>query len=130
MRRMGHQCRVPILQQEVGSVTDPDPPRDVDWHNWSPNWYYLINLGYDIVRCPGNQETASRHLKAIRQEHAEFFKQATGKEPDTVPWLIGVYREYTEFEAKTMPASYGYTPTLEGNIDTPRNCWTRIGEMK
>lgn len=92
-------------------------------------WYYLIDLGYDIVRCPGNQEMASKHLQTLRR-HADLWKQfTTGERLDTVPSLIGCYYDYTEEERVILgyPKTYGFTPTLLGSIGTHFSEWPRIG---
>jgi hypothetical protein len=98
-------------------------------------WYYLIHLGYDIVRCPaGNdgavaQKTAEEHLRLLRQHAVLWCQATTGKRADSVPWLIGVYYDYTEDERIRMhyPKSYGYTPTLLGSMATPFPEWERVG---
>lgn len=91
-------------------------------------WYYLIHLGFDIVRCPGDQEAASKHLRQLRQEYDTIILQATGKHASPVPWLIGVYPPWSVGgpEGKGGVFSYGYTPTLLGDIHTPRTEWERL----
>lgn len=90
--------------------------------------YYLIRLGYDIVTCDGDAATAYAHLSKIRREHIEATRQATGKNPETVPWLIGIYPHETVGgkEGKGGVYSYGYAPTLRGGIDIPRSEWKRL----
>jgi hypothetical protein len=88
--------------------------------------HYVIHLGgADIVQCPGGQTTALEHLKQLRNEHIEAARAATGKDPETVPWLIGVYPPHSVGgrEGKGGVFSYGYTPTLFGSIGTPRTGW-------
>jgi hypothetical protein len=87
-----------------------------------PTGHYLIHLGHDIVKCPGGRSLAEEHLKEIRAEVIELHRQATGRNPDTVPWLIGVYPESAD---RTGTIGYGYTPTMFGERGTPRSEWRR-----
>lgn len=91
-------------------------------------WYYLIHLGYDIVRCPGKQETASEHLRILRRHADDWSRITTGHQVESVPWLIGCYYDYTEEEriAWGYPRSFGYTPTLLGDITTSFDQWERV----
>lgn len=93
------------------------------------DWYYLINLGGgEIVQCPGNGLRATEHLRQICMDHVVEHKARTGREPDSVPWLIGVYPPNTVGgpDGKGGVYSYGYKPTLLGHINTPRDEWQRI----
>lgn len=89
-------------------------------------WHYLIYLDAgEILKCPGDQPTASRHLRQIREWYIEEHLAATGRKPDTVPWLIGVYPPGSVDgpEGKGGVFSYGYSPTLLGSIDTEPGEW-------
>jgi hypothetical protein len=90
--------------------------------------FYLIHLGYDIVSCPGDWDTALKHLAHIRGDFVEQHRQATGRDPERVPWLIGVYPPHTIGgpEGKGGVYSFGYEATLHGQIDVPRNQWQRV----
>lgn len=93
----------------------------------TPAGYYLIHLLNEIVQCPGDQETATKHLKQLRADAIEEHRRAYGKDPDSVPWLIGVYPPNTVGgpDGKGGVYSYGYMPTLFGHIDVPRTHWQR-----
>lgn len=91
--------------------------------------YYLIHLGDDVVQCPGDYDIAVKHLQALRVDAVNAALAATGRKPDSVPWLIGVYPPCSIGgpEGKGGVYSYGYTPTLIGEYCTPRAKWQRVG---
>ena len=85
--------------------------------------YYLIHMGgADIVQCPGDRAIAEKHLKELRTACVNLHRAVTGHDPETVPWLICVYPPET-----ITGKSYGYTPTLMGNIDTQPYDWQPVG---
>lgn len=90
--------------------------------------YYLIHLGRDIAKCPGDATRASLHLSQIRRDIVEEHRQATGRDPETVPWLIGVYPPGSVGgpDGKGGVFSYGYSPTMLGHINVPRSRWHRL----
>lgn len=92
-----------------------------------PGWYYLIDLdaGYTILKCPGDHDVASRHLRAIREAlDADGRIGTTVRDPEgRTASLIGVYRPYTPREEAMYPKSYGFTPNLLGSIDTDPAEW-------
>lgn len=84
--------------------------------------YYLIHMGgADIVQCPGDRDTAEKHLQELRRACVNLHRAVTGSDPDTVPWLIGVYPSET-----ITGKSYGYVPNLIGDIDTQPHDWQRV----
>lgn len=94
----------------------------------SDEGYYLIHLGRDIVTCPGDRTTALEHLSKIRNDVIIEHRQATGHDPDVLPWLIGHYPPHSVGgpSGKGGVFSYGYAPTLRGRIDIPRSEWEII----
>ncbi|WP_135451327.1 hypothetical protein [Mycobacterium sp. DL99] len=92
--------------------------------------HYLINLtGGEIVQCPGDQATAERHLRYLRERHIAEAEEA-GRDPYPLPSLIGVYPPWSVGgpDGKGGVFSYGYKPTLLGSIDAPRSQWSRVEE--
>lgn len=80
-------------------------------------WHYLLMFpDHTVVQCAGNWDVAHKHLRAIRADW----------DGDTVPTLIGAYPPNAVGgpQGRGGVFSYGYTPTLIGNIDIDPNDWT------
>jgi hypothetical protein len=95
--------------------------------------YYLINMGGgDIVQCPGDQATAEKHLRQLRNWYSTTYKATHGgRRPEAVPWLIGVYPPESVGgpEGKGGVYSYGYAPNWLGSIDTNPADWQRVSAV-
>jgi hypothetical protein len=104
------------LTVQCDTCKDPDfPRRVVQWRQGS-----CRDCAEDLV---------SRHLAEFPDHTVvEEHRQATGRDPETVPWLIGVYppESVGGLEGKGGVFSYGYKPTLRGRIDVPRARWHRL----
>jgi hypothetical protein len=87
-------------------------------------WHYLIHLtNGEVVKCPGNQEVAERHLRRLREQHDAKHVQRFGRHADTVPYLIGVYPPNAIGGPGTTVRAYGFAPTLYGDIWTEPEDW-------
>lgn len=78
-------------------------------------WHYLIHMpDNDVIRCPGNEDVAIKHLKAIREDWV-----VAHPDPPFVPYLIGVYPPNAIGGPDGVGGvySYGFTPTHTGSID-------------
>lgn len=98
-------------------------PRQPDgsWsvYEFAPDWHYLIEMpNHDVLKCPGNEYVALKHLKAIREE---LNCSPTAR-------LIGVYPPNSIGGPDGVGGvySYGFTPTHEGKIGQSVDEWTKL----
>lgn len=83
------------------------------------DWYYLLQFpDGTVAQCAGDWDVAHKHLRAIR---AEPIWPAGGP----YPVLIGAYPPNAVGgpEGRGGVFSYGYSPSLIGSIDHPREDW-------
>ncbi len=123
-----------VIQPAAGSIPGPPTPTPAGARiaellkTAESQWQYLVHLGDDVVVCPGEQRVAHDHLQQLRRQFIDEHRQATGRDPETVPWLIGVYPPNAVGgpEGRGGVRSFGYQPTLWGHIDLPRDQWVRL----
>lgn len=88
--------------------------------------YFLIHFpGGDVAKVVGDHQVASETLKRVRLEYDEHMTELTGKQPDTCPYLIGVYPPNSVGgpEGKGGVYSYGFTPSHIGDAATHYTLW-------
>lgn len=94
----------------------------VDENGWH---YLLLYPNRTVVQCAGDWDVASKHLRTLRQQHADQHEAATGRRPDSTIVLLGAYPPNSVGgpEGRGGVRSFGYSPNLIGNIDIDPSEW-------
>lgn len=91
--------------------------------------YFLIHFpGGDVAKVIGGLDVATTTLDRVRQEYDENMTELTGKRPDIVPYLIGVYppNSIGGPEGKGGVYSYGFKATHIGDATTHYTLWEKL----
>lgn len=115
-------CTDPTLQR---TATPPPGGQQIPRVS-EDDWFYLLRYpDHTVVQCAGNWDVANNHLRHLRREYEAEHLAATGRRPDSTIVLIGAYgpNRVGGPEGRGGVFSHGYTPTLIGSIDLPRDEW-------